>query len=296
MLKAGRIAAAESLYFDAVRRAPRESAARLALGRFLAARGALKVGAALMEEARFFGGNDRVVAEQLVPVYTRLGDYAALASLPGSRLTRAERARAEWLRDHPPAMSGPDSAEVPYRAPGKGGGRGGDVLGRVVLRIGTDQVSATIDARAEGLTLDTAWGRRKEIRRFAVTPATRRAGGARDDVGVAGTVHFGAVSMRNVPVHFARQGGSGAATIGLSLLGRFAPTFDAAGGTLLLRKSGRIVGRAPGTHVPTVIYPNALLLARGGALVPVDGAAGARVLGSRRWTLDPARGMIVIAP
>ena len=57
LLIAGRIFAAESLYYIAVRRAPRDPVARLALGRYLAQRGALKVGAVLMEEARYFGGD-----------------------------------------------------------------------------------------------------------------------------------------------------------------------------------------------------------------------------------------------
>src|ERR687893_510978 len=72
--------------------------ARLALGRYLAARGALKVGAVLMEEARFFGGDAAAVAVSLAPIYARLGDFRALTSLPASPLGRAERARAEWLR------------------------------------------------------------------------------------------------------------------------------------------------------------------------------------------------------
>src|SRR5581483_3952950 len=62
LLVAGRVFAAESLYYYAVRIDPRNPTARLALGKYLAERGALKVGAVLMEEARYFGGDPGVVA------------------------------------------------------------------------------------------------------------------------------------------------------------------------------------------------------------------------------------------
>ena len=97
LMNAGRVFAAESIFYYMVRRDPRNPAARLALGRYLAARGALKVGAVLMEEARYFGGDPATVANALVPVYEQLGDYASLAALPASPLDYAERRRAEWL-------------------------------------------------------------------------------------------------------------------------------------------------------------------------------------------------------
>src|SRR5918992_5185085 len=78
LLRVGRMFAAETLYYYAVRRAPRDPVARLALGRYLAARGALRVGAVLMEEARYFGGNAKEIGAYLAPVYARLGDWKAL--------------------------------------------------------------------------------------------------------------------------------------------------------------------------------------------------------------------------
>ena len=47
LLRQGRVFAAESLYYYAVKKTPRDPAARLALGRYLAARGALKIGASV---------------------------------------------------------------------------------------------------------------------------------------------------------------------------------------------------------------------------------------------------------
>ncbi|TMG81156.1 MAG: hypothetical protein E6H78_17360, partial [Betaproteobacteria bacterium] len=81
LLASGRLAAAESVYYAAVRANPRDPIARTALGKFLAARGATRVGAVLLEEARFFGGDSLALARALVPLYQRLGDFAAIDSL-----------------------------------------------------------------------------------------------------------------------------------------------------------------------------------------------------------------------
>ena len=86
LLAAGRVSAAESLYYAASSASPRDPAARAALGRYLAARGALRIGAVLLEEARVFGGDTASLARALVPVYGALGDYRALAALPLSPL------------------------------------------------------------------------------------------------------------------------------------------------------------------------------------------------------------------
>src|SRR5687768_11679768 len=74
LLKAGRVEAAEALYYREARRRPRDPAARMALGRYLASRGATRIGAVLIEEARFFGANPAVAALHLAPIYARLGD------------------------------------------------------------------------------------------------------------------------------------------------------------------------------------------------------------------------------
>src|SRR5215216_2963749 len=184
LFRNGRVFAAESLYYLAARREPRNPATRLALGRYLAARGALKVGAVLMEEARFFGGDPDAVARELAPVYARIGDYRALSGLPAGILTSAERSRAEWLRMNPPSHAGPDSLAVPY-VPGDSAG-----LGRVILVIAGDTAEAVIDPTVFGLVLDTTWMRRNELRHFGGGGA-----GARGEVGVTPLVRMGALTL-----------------------------------------------------------------------------------------------------
>ncbi|HJU88895.1 MAG TPA: hypothetical protein VJ672_05850 [Gemmatimonadaceae bacterium] len=284
LLSAGRVFAAETLYYAAVRRTPRNPEARLALGKYLASRGALRVGAVLMEEARFFGGDAKMVAEHLVPVYERLGEYGALASLPGSPLAYPQRARAEWLREHPQAVTGPDSSSLQLLA---GDSR---TFGRVRLAIGKDTVVAILDPRASGLTLDTAWARRKSVRTFTVR-------GERDPhrmAGVVPSVQFGEITLSNVAVSFAPHRGSSSATLGFDLLARLAPTIDPQTGVLMVRKEGRVARGMEGTRVPTVVQAGGYWLLRGDRLLALNSADGWNLLQGKRWTLDAKRGAIVV--
>jgi hypothetical protein len=283
LLLAGRVYAAESLYYLAVRREPRNPEARLALGKYLAERGALKVGAVLMEEARYFGGDPATVARALAPVYERLHAYRALASLPASPLPYAERIRAEWLRDHPPDVAGPDSASVSYHV------TDGQLLGRVVVRIGDDSVLATIDARVHGLMLDTTWARRTEVRRFA--PRTDR--DPRHAVGVVVDLRLGDFTLTNVSAHFAPQRDSAAAMIGLDVLGQLAPTFDPRIGRMVLRKSGRVDG-VRGVRIATLTNESGVYVVKTETIFPLGHPDIQRVLRYSRWTLDPRRGEVVV--
>ena len=96
MMLAGRLFGAESVYYRAARIAPHDGTTRLALGKFLAGRGALRIGATLMEEARHFGADAGLVAVDIAPVYAKLGvidslsarknDWSALAALPSSAI------------------------------------------------------------------------------------------------------------------------------------------------------------------------------------------------------------------
>ena len=284
LLRRGRVFAAETLYYYAARRSPRDPVARLALGRYLAARGRLKVGAVLMEEARFFGGDARTVASYLAPVYGRLGDWKALATLPGTPLAYSERSRAEWLRDNPPVVEGPDSAWVSY-VPADSG-----AIGRVTLQIGDQALTAIIDPRGQGLTLDTLWVRAKETKVFASTFE----GDVRNHAAVTRSVQLGELTLSNVPTKFGSLGGKGEARIGLDVLAQLAPTFDATRRAMLLRRGGRLDDRAGGEHVPTLTYPNGTFLVFRDGLWPVVGTGLHPRLRGTRWTLDARRGEIII--
>ena len=283
LLIAGRVFAAESLYYIAVRRGPRDPVARLALGRYLAQRGALKVGAVLMEEARFFGGDPTRVAVELAPVYQRLGEYNHLAALPASAVPFGERMRAEYLRDNPPAIAGPDSASVDYVV------NDSQLLGRVQLLIGADTVMATIDARTEGLVLDTSWAKRKELRRFG-----SRNTNIRDVNAVTPSMALGPFTFTNVPTRFAPQPGVARATIGLDLVGQLAPSFDPRTGKMLLRASGRVPTTFPGLRIATITNDHGVYVVKGETIFPLGHPDVQRYFRSSRWTLNPKRGEVFV--
>lgn len=283
LLRVGRMFAAETLYYYAVRRAPRDPEARLALGRYLAARGALRIGAVLMEEARYFGADPKKVAVHLAPVYAQLGDFRALAGLPNTPLHNAERSRAEWLRDHPPVVEGPDSASVHWTPSDTG------ALGTIVLRIGAASVRATVDPRAHGLVLDTAWMRSKETKVFASSFDND----VRNAAGVTLGVGLGDVTLRQVVTSFAPQVSPTDAVIGLDVLMPLAPTVDAAARRILLRKNGRVDRDMPGERVQTLLFGSGLWLIWEQSMIPLAGDDARRLLAGGPWTVDWRRGQLI---
>jgi hypothetical protein len=283
LLRVGRMFAAETLYYYAVRRAPRDPEARLALGRYLAARGALRIGAVLMEEARYFGADPKTVAVYLAPVYAQLGDFRALAGLPNTPLHNAERLRAEWLRDNRPTVEGPDSVSIPWVPSDTG------AVGTVAVRIGPDIVRATLDARAHGLVLDTAWMRRKETKVFA----SNFDNDVRNAAGVTLAIGLGDLLVRHVLTSFASQSSPSHAVIGLDAIMPFAPTIDPVSRRIVLRKSGRIDRNIVGERVQTLLFGSGLWLIWKESMIPLAGDDARRLLAGSAWTLDWRRGQLV---
>ena len=285
MLSWGRVFSAESLYYRAASLEPRNPVARLGLGKYLAARGVLRVGAVLMEEALYFGGNADTISRHLAPVYAALGDWRTLATLRGSTLTFGERARAEWLMRHAPEVDGPDSAFVPYSP-------SDSVLGYVTIVVGSDTLDATIDPRVQGLVIDSAFRRRTSVRRFQ----SKSERDWRNASWIANTVLIGAMTLRNVPVKLEPTGHSSFARIGLDELGKLAPTFDPTGGRMLLRRTGRVRRNPKAAElvdpIPTIAMRGTVWLIRDNQLLPIDGVA-ARSLLRGRWTLNPRQGQVI---
>ena len=281
LLASGQVVPAESLYFAYAANNPRDPIARAALGRYLGARGAARVGAVLLEEARFFGGDSRAVAIELAPLYRALGDYRALVTLPASPLSMTERAQAAWLATHPPTLEMPDSLGVAYSPSGEG-------LGTVTIRVGDRALTATIDAQRSGLVLDATASGDTAIRVFRVTDAP-------SITGVASVVRLGDLTLGNVPATIEPVGPT-RAVIGLDVLRAFAPTFDPARRRILLRRAGRVAPGLPGVHVPALIEADDLRVLRGDHFTSVGDASVAATLRSRRWTLDAKRGEVVLAP
>lgn len=284
LLRRGRVFAAETLYYYAARKTPRDPGARLALGRYLAARGALKIGATLMEEALYFGGDKKTVATYLAPVYERLGNYKALSTLPSSPLPYAQRSRAEWLVENPPTFDGPDSASIPLE-PGDS-----TSLGVISIVVGADTLRGVLDPRVQGVVLDTSWLGRKPIKRFASTYDNDW----RNMAGVGLTMHLGAYALTNVPVSFDARLTTHQARVGLDIIAAMAATIDERAGTMMLRRDGRISDDATGERIPTLAYPGGLWLVRRDGVWPLMGAMARGIVGGRKWTVNARRGEVIV--
>jgi hypothetical protein len=274
------IDAIERRLYEASRRAPRDAAARAALGEWLASRGQLRSGAVLLEEARLFGGSAVAIAARLQHIYTWLRHWESLAALPSSPLSPGEKARVAALVDRPTTVIGADSTVVPF-APVEIG-----ALGRLPLVLGTDTVWAELDPQEEGIVL----------------PGLARGAGLVDIVGddrrgVLGILQecaVGALTLRNLPVRIDASLGVGRARIGFDVFAMLAPTVDGRAGTVTLRRAGRVAERPGATGVPFVLgFPGVRLAVRAGETpVPMASPAGRAALRGRPWTVDLRRGVI----
>ncbi|HKW48174.1 MAG TPA: hypothetical protein VJN70_12045 [Gemmatimonadaceae bacterium] len=287
MLATGRVGAAESLYYATSSARPRDAVARAALGRYLAARGHLRIGAVLLEEARLFGGDTAGIARSLAPIYGSLGDYRALATLPASPLSSAEQKRVRWLVSHPPVLEFPDSViTVSYKPLVDGSG-----VGVVSLGIGERRVDALLDPRVSGVLLRGKAARRREGLRVFGEDSTAA-------VAIVSELHLGDVTLSNVT---ARLDTSASGTkrlpqnvvLGLDVLRSLSPAFDPAAQTITLRR-GQIPPTTVGTRTPMLLDENGLRFVVDGHWETGSSTAAARLLGTQRWTVDAKHGILLL--
>ena len=296
LLKSGRVEAAEAIYYREARRRPRDPAARMALGRYLASRGATRVGAVLIEEARFFGASPAVAALHLAPLYARLGDYKALALLPAAPLSAVERSRAEWLAKNPSTVVGPESLTVALTLPRDDSLR---VLGSIAITVDGQAIIAEIDPTVTGLVLDTSRAHTPSARLFAgaisgPTSVTTVQAGVPAVPAVVQRAQIGAFAFTNLPVSLEPLGSPTRARIGLDVLGRFSPTFHPMSGRLVLRRSGKVARLLPGERVPLLFEARTSWVVWEGRPESLGGETVTRRLRTARWTLDMKRGEIVL--
>ena len=278
LLAAGNLGAAESAYYAAARQRPRDPVVRTALGRFIAARGAPKVGAVLLEEARRFGGDSARLAGALIPMYERAGDYAALVALRPDVLSSAERRRARFLRDNPPQARLRDTvALLTYRPLGDGSG-----LGTILLRLGRAELPAVIDPRVSGLVLPAS--SRGDVRDFG-SEGERR-------LGVARSVRIGGTVFSNVPTTIGHpdQG----VRIGFDVLAPYSPGFDPGAGILTLRRVDRRAPAPAGERLPALFDITGLRVLLTGSWHQSSSSVIGMLLGTRAWMWDHRRGDVVL--
>lgn len=272
--------AAESLYYAAVSLTPRDPHARHALGRYLVARGRLKIGATLMEEARFFGGDVKIAAIDLAPVYAAMHDYRSLAALQQTPLTAAERQRVIWLRDNPPVVTGADSSVVRLHP------ASGSAIARIPVTLAGEPVVATIDPTVRGVLVDTTWLARPGIRRFPMSSG----GDVMRMPLVVQELAIGELVLRNVSAKPQAQLG---VVIGLDVLGALTPTFDVGAEVLVVRRARRVpLGR--GERLVTLVREDGWHLAHADRLLALHSSDARGLLDGRRWTLHARRGELIL--
>jgi hypothetical protein len=289
LLEHGALMKAESVFYADVRVHPHDPIARRQLGTYLVQRGAPRVGMTLFEEAERFGAEPRAVSRLLAPVYLSLGEYHALATLTASPLTRGELERARWLDAHPTTITAPDSVlTAAYHAATEPG-----YLGHVTIRVNGRPAEAVISVRSRGIALAESNAAAKSLRRFAAaSPKEKVTIGA---PAVADSIGLGRLSIVHYPVTVERLGDGVAAVIGLDVLGRFAPTFDARTSRITLRTSGRADPKLTDAEaLPTRITDGDFLVLRGGGWMSAALPQMTRLLGDHRWTLDARRGQILV--
>jgi len=280
LLGVGAVARAETLYYAAARRDTRDVNARMALAKYLASRGAFKIGATLLDEAITFGADTAAVARLRAPALQAADEWVMLSHLARSPLTAAEKDRARWLATNAPRATGADSVTVGFEPSSAAG------LGRVALIVGQDTLAADIDPNVDELIIGDYAHFASLVQVFS--------GGAGDRVAVVHRASIGDIVLERVPARFDPNLGSARARIGLSLLARFAPTVDAGAGVMTLRRDGRVDASLGRRRIPVFFAFPGVRIARTDRLVPIESPAGRSVLAEARWTLDVKRGELAL--
>lgn len=287
LLSAGSLQRAESLYYAAAQAHPRDPASRWALGKYLASRGAPRVGMTLLEEAIQFGGDAARIGADLAPVYVSLGEYQKLSAMRAAPISNTERERARWLVSHPSKLVAPDSsAMVQYKKSNETSG-----IGSLTIKINGRTVDAAISTRVHGIVVSDTSGIAKRLRAF------RAAGSSGSSVvpAVADSIGLGGYSLSAFPVSIASLSGKEQATIGLDVLARFAPTFDPRSDRATLHVSGTIPKvSGVGDQFSTLMTNTDVRVLQSGVWVSLDQGPMAKMLSTRRWTFDARRGQLTI--
>jgi tetratricopeptide (TPR) repeat protein len=288
LLKIGALARAESTYYAAARARPRDPLARWALGRFLVARGAPRVGATLFEEALQFGGEPSLIGADLAPVYLALGMYHELAAMPSPSLSAAERERARWLDAHPTRLVSPDSIVVLSYKPSPAS----RYLGRIAIRVNGRSVDAAIDPRVRGVVVSDTGVIARSLRHFDDADATSRAAWK---FVVADSINIGGLAYRNVPIALQSLADKAQAIVGFDVLARLAPTFDPRTGRITARVSGMVASPVPNGDVfATLLTPSDFRVLQTRGWISASDAPVQRTLSERRWTFDARRGQLIV--
>jgi hypothetical protein len=276
-IAAGRFDDAESALFDESARAPRAPLPRGALGAFLAARGKLLVGATLLEEAMFFGGDSMSISTRLFEVYRWEGLQARAAIHKHGRVSPGLRSAMERVPASKPGGSALASVAL---QPNETFG-----LGRITLGVGNEKVEADIQPLMNGVQLPSS------MALYSVLDAVTSSGDT--TFAVAQQLSIGGVTIGPVPVMLVPN--LGAARLGLDILSLLRPTFDLNGRTLTVRSVEAQTAPPLEKRELFLTFPGiSFVVQPGQPPVTLHSVAGRAALRGLRWTLDVPAGAIFI--
>jgi hypothetical protein len=211
-------------------------------------------------------------------------DYHLLAALMST--PPADRDRAKWLIAHETRTIAPDSmVSIAFH-----GSPDTSVIGHLQLRVDGRTLDATVSTRARGLVISEGAVSPLHLHVFPGPSSGSHGSGI---LAAADSVSIGALSMRNVPVSIARLDGKETAAVGIDMLGRFAPTFDARTQRVTLRASGSVT-TAAGDTLETLQHGAEVEVLRDGAWSPLGSESIMNSLRDHRWTFDAKHGRIVV--
>jgi hypothetical protein len=276
-IAAGRFGDAESALFDESARAPRAPIPRGALGAFLAARGKLLVGATLLEEAMFFGGDSMSISARLFDVYRWEGLQARAAMQRHARVSPGLRSTMERV---PATKSGGSALATVPLLPNESFG-----LGRITLRVGNEKVEADIQPLMTGVQLPSS------MALYSVVEAVTSSGDT--TFAVAQQISIGGVTIGPVPVMLVP--GLQSARLGLDLLALVRPTFDTNARTLTVRSVESPAAPPVERRDIFLTFPGiSFVVQPGQPPVTLHSVGGRAALRGLRWTLDVPAGAIFI--
>jgi hypothetical protein len=283
LFRSGSFDRAESEYYAAARARPRDPNARWALGRYLVARGATRIGMTLIEEAVQFGFDRRSAAMALAPLYMDLGEYPALDKLAMSPLSPSQKTVVRWLAEHPSRVIAPDSTVLVAFARSTNS----TYLGTALIRLNGVPVRASIAARNGcGIRIAETSVIATKVRRYPPD----HAGATTVTPAIADSIGLGKMTLTSVPLEITSSSDV-PAVICLGILARYAPTFDPRALLITLRLSGNVPApTARAETIPLVAIDGNYLLAARTPWSPLE------ALKDRRWTFDAKHGQVVVDP
>jgi hypothetical protein len=188
---------------------------------------------------------------------------------------------------HAPVLEFPDSVDTLHYKPLSDGSG----IGIVSIGVGERKVDALIDPRVSGVVLRG----RQAKRRAGLQSFGQDSSGI---VAVIAELHLGDVTLSNVPARLEETGegakASSGALIGLDVLRRLAPTFDAVAQTITLRRSGQVSLTTIGTRSPMLLDPQGLRILVDGRWESSTSRTSGMLLSLHRWTLDAKRGVVIL--